>query len=167
MTAPSGRVAVIGAGATPLVGELSTAGFDVVAVDISSAAIETLRSTIGDSSNVEYVVADVRELHLDDTVDAWHDRAVFHFLVEPADQQAYVAAARAAVSIGGHIVVATFAPDGPDSCSGLPVARHDVASLTACFVDGFELTESFEADHVTPWGSTQRFTHAVLRRTVR
>jgi nucleoside-diphosphate-sugar epimerase len=156
---------VIGAGVTPLVGELLSAGLDVVAVDISSAAIETLRSTVGDSSHVEYVVADVRALRLAETVDAWHDRAVFHFLVEPADQQAYVAAARTAVAVGGHVVIATFAPEGPEMCSGLPVARHDAASLAACFGAGFELTESFAADHSTPWGSTQRFTHAVLRRT--
>ncbi len=150
---------------TPLAGELLSAGFDVVAVDISSAAIETLRSTVGESTHVEYVVADVRELRLADTVDAWHDRAVFHFLVEPADQEAYVASVRSALGVGGHVVMATFAPDGPESCSGLPVARHDAASLVQRFGAGFELTESFEAEHSTPGGSTQRFTHAVLRRT--
>lgn len=156
---------MIGAGESPLVDELSSAGYDVVAVDISAAAIEALRSRVGDSAHVEFVVADVRDLLLADAVDAWHDRAVFHFLVDAADQSAYVATARGALAVGGHVVIATFAPDGPESCSGLPVARHDAASLTECFGAGFELIESFEVDHATPWGSTQRFTHAVLRRT--
>lgn len=156
---------MIGAGQTPLVAELSSTGFEVVAVDIAAAALEALRSTVADTASVEYVVADVRNLRLTEPVDAWHDRAVFHFLVEPAHQQAYVGAASAAVVAGGHVVIATFAPDGPETCSGLPVARHDAQSLADRFGEGFMLVESFEAEHATPSGSTQRFTHAVLRRT--
>ncbi len=164
MTAPSGRIVVVGAGATPLVGDLAADGFDVVAVDISAAAVDELRSQVGDGVDVEYVVADVRSLRLALPVHTWHDRAVFHFLVDADDRRAYVDAALATTLPGGHVVIATFAPDGPDQCSGLPVARHDAVSLTAAFGGGFELIEAFELDHYTPWGSHQRFTHAVLRR---
>lgn len=171
MTAPSGRIAVIGAGTSPLVGLLAAEGYDVVAVDVSGAAIDALRAMVADgpssSVDVEYLVADVRTLRIDPLVDAWHDRAVFHFLVDEADRHAYVNAASASIRVGGHLVIATFAPDGPRQCSGLPVQRHDAASLGAAFGASFDVIESSEADHATPWGATQRFTHAVLRRVER
>ncbi len=154
---------MVGAGATPLVGELAADGFDVVALDVSAAAIDTLRRQFDGSERITYVVADVCAWHPTEQVDTWHDRAVFHFLVSDADQRVYVASARRAVRVGGHVVIATFAPDGPEQCSGLPVARHDATTLSAVF-DGFELIDAFETDHATPWDSTQRFTHAVLRR---
>ena len=163
MTAPPARIAVVGAGTTALVGELAAAGFEVVAVDVSSAAIAALRSQYEGVHTISYEVADVRRWRPVTQVDTWHDRAVFHFLVDSADQQAYAESVRCAVRIGGHLVIATFAPDGPEQCSGLPVARHDAATLSAAF-GGFELIDSFESDHATPWGSTQRFTHAILRR---
>ncbi|MDA3039709.1 MAG: methyltransferase domain-containing protein [Actinomycetota bacterium] len=176
MTAPilsstrTPRVLVVGVGASPLVAELLRFGHHVVAVDIASAALEALVGVLGKwaaalaDGQLELVVADVRSLRLDQSVDVWHDRAVFHFLIEPADRAAYAEAAAAAVTSGGHLVMATFAPDGPTSCSGLAVTRHDAGSLGATFAPHFELVESFEVDHVTPWGSTQRFTHALFRR---
>ncbi len=90
---------------------------------------------------------------------------MFHFLVDDVDRRAYAETASTSVRPGGHLVIATFAPDGPTSCSDLPVMRHDAASLAIDFEPGFELLDSFEADHVTPWATTQRFTHAVFRRT--
>lgn len=163
VTAPPDRIAVVGAGTTPLVGELAAVGFEVVALDVSSTAIAALRVQFEGVGSISYVVADVRTWHPPEQVATWHDRAVFHFLVDDDDQQAYAEAARRAVRIGGHLVIGTFAPDGPEQCSGLPVARHDAASLRTAF-GGFEMIDSFESDHETPWGSPQRFTHAVLRR---
>lgn len=166
VTAPTGRVVVVGAGASPLVRELARDGFDVTALDVSKTAIEVLRTDLaGVDNTIDWAVGDVCAWRPPNQFDTWHDRAVFHFLLDQAEQQAYVEAARSAVRAGGHIVIATFAPTGPDQCSGLPVARHDAASLRAAFGDGFELVEAFEADHITPWAATQRFTHAVLRRT--
>jgi SAM-dependent methyltransferase len=162
---PGDRVAVIGAGVSALAVELARTGDRrVVAVDISAAALDALRATLGpDAGAVEYVVADVRALRLAEPVDVWHDRATLHFLTDESDQAAYAARARAAVRAGGHLVSAQFAPGGPEQCSGLPVARHDAASL-ARLLTGFRLVESFETDHTTPWGATQRFLHTVLRR---
>ncbi len=169
------RVLTVGAGASPLAGALLQSGHDVIAVDIARAALDALEDSLDESlaslatDHLSLVVADVRSLRCDgqvvEPVDVWHDRAVFHFLVEATDQTAYADAAAATVSSGGHLVIATFAPSGPTSCSGLPVARHDAASLSAAFAPAFELVDSFEADHHTPWGASQRFTHAVLRRT--
>ena len=164
----------VGAGASPIVGALLADGHRVIAVDIAAAALDALAAQLPDGvaarrdGRLQLLVGDVRTLRLDTPVDVWHDRAVFHFMVGD-DQRLYADAAIAAVRPGGHLIIATFAPDGPTSCSGLPVTRHDAASLAAVFAGGsaggFELIDSFEADHVTPWSTTQRFTHAVLRRT--
>lgn len=165
------RALVVGVGASPLVGELLRSGHKVIAVDIAQAALDALDDALDDSTaalaveQLALVVADVRSLRIDEPVDVWHDRAVFHFLADAADRSAYAKAAGAAVVPGGHLVIAAFAPSGPMSCSELPVTRHDVASLRAAFAPCFELVDSFEADHLTPWESTQRFTHALLRRT--
>jgi hypothetical protein len=97
-------------------------------------------------------------------VDVWHDRAVFHFLTEAADQDAYLEAVRAAVPVGGHAVMATFAPEGPERCSGLPVQRYDAELLARRFGPDFQLVRSLTRAHVTPSGGTQPFTYAVLRR---
>jgi 2-polyprenyl-3-methyl-5-hydroxy-6-metoxy-1,4-benzoquinol methylase len=159
-------VAVVGAGGSPLVEILAQAGRKVVAVDIAEAALDVLRASVSSSAPgaVTYKVADVRELQFDAPIDAWHDRAVFHFLTTPDDQRAYVQAATAAVRSGGHCVIASFAPDGPTMCSGLPTAQHDADSFRALFTPAFTLVESFTHDHVTPWDSVQRFTYAVLQR---
>lgn len=158
----------MGAGASPLVGLLAVDGFDVVAVDVSKAAIDALRTVVADdfgmTVDVEYLVADVRTVRLEPHVDTWHDRAVFHFFVDEADSAAYVNAASSSIRTGGHLVIATFAPDGPQQCSGLAVRRLDAAGLGTAFGGGFDLIESFEAVHETPWGAEQRFTHAILRR---
>lgn len=168
---PPQRVLTVGAGASPLVGALLASGHQVLAVDIAQAALDTLAAQLDGQLDgqldrrLSLLAADVRSLRIDEPVDVWHDRAVFHFLVDPVDQASYVRAAADAVTIGGHLVIATFAPGGPTTCSGLPVQRHDASSLRAAFAPHFELLETFDADHVTPWQSSQRFTHAVLRRT--
>ncbi len=164
VTAPSGRVAIVGAGTTPLVAELASGGYAIVAVDISATALSALRTRIGTCARVEFLVADVRTVRLTPAVDTWHDRAVFHFLVDPADRQSYVTAASASVRSGGYVVIATFAPGGPDQCNGLPVIRHDAASLRKEFSEDFELIEASRVDHLTPWNATQPFTHVVFRR---
>ncbi|MDH5291466.1 MAG: hypothetical protein OEY41_15840 [Acidimicrobiia bacterium] len=126
--------------------------------------MERLSARIGPHPNLETRTGDGRTLSLSEPVQAWQNRAVFHFLIAPGDQQAYVTAAAATVRPGGHLVLAGFGPAGPAQCSGLPVARHDPDSLALAFAPAFELVASFEADHLTPWGSTQRFLHTLFRR---
>jgi threonine dehydrogenase-like Zn-dependent dehydrogenase len=160
-------VVVVGAGTSALIASLLARGYhSIIAVDISAAALEQLREQLGAaSSDVRFMQCDVRELDLGEMVDVWHDRATFHFLTTPVDQAAYVERAAQSVRAGGHLVLAGFAPTGPEQCSGLAVAHHRVDDLTSLFADHFELIESFERDHVTPWGGTHRFTHTLFRRT--
>ena len=96
--------------------------------------------------------------------DIWHDRAAFHFLVEEKDRTAYVERLHAGVKPGGHAIIATFAPDGPEKCSGLPVQRYDPESLSRTIGSAFDLVEHQGHRHVTPWGAAQSFQFSVLRR---
>lgn len=149
-----------------MVDALVLAGYaHLEAIDVSQAAVDRLNAhlrTVGLVASCR--CADVLTVQFDTPIDLWHDRAVFHFLTDPADQAAYAARAAAAVRPGGHLLVAAFAIGGPEQCSGLDVQQHDAASLTAVFGDSFELVEWFHHDHLTPWGSTQRFIHTVSRR---
>ena len=133
--------------------------------DISEAALGVARARLGDcGGQVTWLVADVRYLRLSQKVDVWHDRAVFHFLTEEADRQAYLNSVRGALRVGGHVVIATFGLGGPERCSGLPVERYDAGKLSEHFGSEFELVRSIGKQHVTPAGAIQEFTYAVLRR---
>jgi len=161
---PGGSVVDVGAGTSPLVDRLVEAGRDdVTLLDVSTEALDAVRRRLGDRAGaVRFAVADVRTWNPRRTFDVWHDRAVFHFLVDPADRQAYVDQASAAVAPGGMVVLATFAADGPTSCSGLPTARYDAAALTALFAPAFALEHAERQEHVTPWGTVQPFTWVVF-----
>ena len=163
---PSNRVAIIGAGASALVVDLVQHGYrSIDAVDLSRGALDQLGERLGHTDGVvRFVCADVLDLRFDDQVDVWHDRATFHFLIDPDDQAKYANRVTAAVRPGGHLIIATFAANGPEHCSGLPVARHSAAALSVRFAEGFEQIEAFGHDHVTPWGVVQPFTYAIFRR---
>lgn len=166
VSTPFDRVAVMGAGTSTLVRELVTLGYlHIEAVDHSQVALDQLRELLGDAASaVRFTCADVRSVTLETPVRVWHDRATFHFLTLPADQALYAERAALGVEPGGHLVMATFSETGPKSCSGLPVANHSANSLAAVFASGFELVESFERLHYTPWGAPQSFTHALFLR---
>jgi hypothetical protein len=109
------------------------------------------------SDGVDWIVADVTTWQPTRNYDIWHDRAAFHFLNAPKEQAAYVACVRRAVQIGGHVIIGTFAIDGPEKCSGLPVTRHTADSITALLGAGFTLTDHRRHKHATPWQSVQNF----------
>ena len=156
----------MGAGASALVLDLVRRGYESIdAVDLSAAALDQLMMLLADDAPaVRYVRADVRDIRFDGPVDVWHDRATFHFLTSRDDQAMYVQRVRDAMPAGGHVVLASFSEAGPEQCSGLPVVRHSVGALSALFGESFELLESFERNHTTPWGAAQAFTHSLLRR---
>jgi ubiquinone/menaquinone biosynthesis C-methylase UbiE len=159
----------VGGGTSGLAFELLRQGFSGLWVlDISAAALAAARNRLGaDAARVQWVEADITRAQLPAAqFDVWHDRAVFHFFTDPAQQAAYVEKASAAVKPGGHLVISTFDADGPEQCSGLPVARYDVASLQSRFVGRFELMRSEREEHRTPAGKLQRFRYFVLRRLV-
>jgi ubiquinone/menaquinone biosynthesis C-methylase UbiE len=160
------RIVDVGGGASLLVDRLLDSGYSrVVVADISLAALDVARSRLGDrGGQVTWVVADARYLQLPQQVDVWHDRAVFHFLTEGADQQAYLESVRRSLRVGGHVVMATFALEGPERCSGLPVERYSSAMLALRFGSDFQLLRAFTKEHLTPTGGSQQFTYVVLRR---
>lgn len=164
---PESGIIDIGGGASRLVDSLLARGFRRVTVlDISQAALDAAKTRLGErATEVEWVAADVTRWQPAHTFDIWHDRAAFHFLIDPADRSAYVARLRQAVRAGGHVVIGTFALDGPEKCSGLPVNRYDAASLAGELGEGFELVDSLRQDHATPWNSTQHFQFCIFRRT--
>lgn len=163
--APRGRVVDVGGGTSPLAGGLVDAGYSVAVVDISEAAIERSRQKLGRAAKqVQWIVGDVTALHDIGAFDVWHDRAVFHFLTAADDRDAYLRTARACLVPGGHLVLGTFALDGPEKCSGLPVAKYDGAKLAKAFAEGFVLQQLARETHVTPWGKDQAFQYAVLER---
>ncbi|WP_030485877.1 class I SAM-dependent methyltransferase [Nocardioides aequoreus] len=162
-----GSVVDIGAGASRLPDALLTDGRDDITVlDISHQAVAVTRERLGSAKGrVTYVVSDVLSWKPARTYDAWHDRAVLHFLTAPADQSAYVDLAARTLSPGGLLVLATFGPDGPTSCSGLPTARHSADDFAALFAPAFTLTHAETRIHHTPDGSEQQFTWVTARRT--
>jgi len=163
-----GRVIDVGAGASLLADRLlSRGGCDVTVLDVSAAALAVSRSRLGgEADRVRWVVADITRAGDLGVFDLWHDRAVFHFLSDAADRRAYADLARRSVRPGGHLLVATFAPDGPTRCSDLDVRRYDAAALAAELGDGFEPARDGRHVHTTPWGKPQSFTYALFRRTV-
>lgn len=165
---PDHRAAIIdvGGGASRLVDALLQDGYrDLAVLDLSANALDVAKKRIGTAaSTVDWIVADATTWPPAKTYDVWHDRAAFHFLTDPRDRAAYVERLRSAVAAGGHVIIATFAPDGPEKCSGLPVQRYDSASLSRELGPEFELVEARRELHQTPWHSMQAFQFSRFRR---
>lgn len=158
---PEAPIVDIGAGSSMMVDALLAHGFtNLTAMDISTAALARTRRRVG--AAVDLVVADIRNYVTDVPVALWHDRAVFHFLVEEPDRAKYCHNLHESLAEDGHAVIATFAPDGPQSCSGLPAERYSAEELAD--VLDLRLEKSEQRDHITPSGATQPFTIAVLAR---
>lgn len=166
--APSHQASIvdIGGGASRLVDALCARGYEKLTVlDLSTAALETARERLGaTTARVEWIAADATQWQPEQTFDLWHDRAAFHFLVEARDREAYLDRLHRGVKAGGHAIIATFALDGPEKCSGLPVRRYDPVSLSGMVGCAFELIAHQPHRHVTPWGAVQSFQFSVLRR---
>ena len=157
----------IGGGASTLVDDLVTEGYDDVSVlDLSATALDVARQRLGSKADrVHWIEGDITQARFSrHRYDIWHDRAVFHFLTAPADRQAYVEQVMRAVRPGGHVIVATFAEDGPEKCSGLPVMRYAPDALHAEFGDAFTLLEHEREKHHTPVGAIQKFIYCYCRK---
>jgi SAM-dependent methyltransferase len=165
---PHGQPAIdVGGGRATLVDDLLTRGFrDVSVLDLSANALAEARRRLGAlGERVHWIVGDAIQAELPVAHYAlWHDRAVFHFLVEPGEQARYVTTAARALRTGGHLVLGCFAPDGPERCSGLPVARHGADDLIKLFAPAFDPVARGRELHRTPAGKDQAFTYVVLRR---
>ena len=162
---PSTPILDVGAGESTLVDDLLAAGYtDLSLLDISGRALNHTRARLGSAAaKVTFLAGDLLTARLPkQKYGIWHDRAVFHFLTDPADRAAYVAQAISALRPGGHIILATFAPDGPTRCSGLPVQRHDADSILREFGLRFHIAATTTELHITPSGATQPFLYCDL-----
>jgi len=156
----------VGGGASVLVDDLVRAGYrDVTVLDIAENALDAARERLGDAgASVRWMAADARTATLPAAhFEVWHDRAVFHFLIDAVDRAAYVAQLERALRPGGFAIIATFAEDGPTSCSGLAVVRYSVEELRVAFGDAFELVASERESHETPSGARQSFIYCTFR----
>lgn len=160
------RVIDVGGGTSLLASKLVEAGCgDVTVLDISEAALQRGRQRAGVAGmKVRWLAGDVLSSPPLGRFDLWHDRAVFHFLTNVDDRRHYVQRVRESLKPGGHVVIAAFAPDGPEQCSNLPVRRYDEAALAAEFGPEFALIQSRREAHMTPWGKPQAFVYVVLQR---
>ncbi|MCL1600783.1 MAG: class I SAM-dependent methyltransferase [Actinomycetia bacterium] len=156
----------VGGGSSELVDHLLGQGYtNLTVLDLSSLATGYARRRLGDrAEGVTWLEEDVLEYRFDSTFALWHDRAVFHFLTDPADQQQYVARLTDAVAIGGHVVIATFGLDGPETCSGLPVQRYGREALSEALGGAFGPVDFQNETHVTPTGATQEFSYGHFQR---
>jgi SAM-dependent methyltransferase len=164
---PRSSVIDIGGGSSILAGMLVEEGFSPCAVlDISKAALDRAKNRLAPSirPRIDWRIADVLSEPNLPPYDVWHDRAVFHFLVEPGQRTAYVALAERTVAPQGFLVLGTFGLDGPDKCSGLPVQRYDAESLAKQFDKSFRIRKEAREVHKTPWGIPQSFLYIVMQR---
>lgn len=137
----------------------------ITVLDISETALNRAKARLRAShEQVTWIESDVTADWPVTPVDIWHDRAVFHFLTDGRDRARYVSQLRKAVKPGGMAILVTFAPDGPEKCSGLPVQRHDASTLRAELGDGFVLVDDLRDQHRTPSGGVQAFCYAAFRR---
>lgn len=152
------RVIDVGGGASLFVDSLLSRGFsDLTVLDISESAIRTSRERLGAHANVTWLVHNLLTWEPVRHYDLWHDRAVFHFL-KPNEIEVYGNLLQRTVAPGGSVIMATFAPDAPDSCSGLPVSHYDATQLSEVLGDEFTIVERRSEIHVTPSGVHQPFT---------
>ncbi len=165
---PDAGVVDIGGGASLLVDRLVERGFaDLTVLDVSSVALDLARRRLGADAPVTGVNQDVLRWVPPRRYGLWHDRAVFHFLTEARDRSRYLDTLRRALEPRGIVIVATFAADGPEYCSGLPVVRYDAEQLAAALGAGFEPLATEREVHVTPAGAVQAFTWMAARQVRR
>lgn len=158
----------VGGGASTFVDDLQDRGYsDITVLDLSSTALEASRARLGErGSRVHWLCANVLETCLPESAyEFWHDRAVFHFLTDRAARIKYIETVRRSLKTGGHIVVATFGPHGPETCSGLGVARFTPSGIHAAFGNDFAKVGEAEEIHQTPLGTEQEFVYCYCRLT--
>ena len=158
-----------GGGASMLAETLVNFGYtNVTVVDCSQAALDDARLRMGASaSRVNWICDDIRTFRSAKKCKLWHDRAVFHFMTSEDDRRRYLESLDACLDDDGMAIIGTFATNGPERCSGLPVQRYDAELISGVFAPSFELVSSSDARHLTPSGSTQEFAWFTFRRTNR
>ena len=151
----------VGSGASTLVDQLLLRGYrNLALLDVSTRALLLPRQRLGGkATDVAWHHGDVTRYSLPEQYSLWHDRAAFHFLVDPSDRRAYVTSLRQGLRPQGHLILATFAVGGPTRCSGLDVTQYDTQKITTELGQDFRLIETLEELHQTPAGVEQLFSY--------
>ncbi|HWP82407.1 MAG TPA: class I SAM-dependent methyltransferase [Bacteroidota bacterium] len=163
----SAAIIDIGGGDSALVDDLLKSGYsNITVLDISQPALDRTRARLGEKSeNISWLNADITQSELpSNSYDLWHDRAMFHFLIDATAREAYVRRCQIAVKPGGAVIIATFAADGPEQCSGLPTMRYSPEELQRHMGPSFRLIESIPEMHITPHGKPQSFVYCLFRK---
>ncbi|MDD2267098.1 class I SAM-dependent methyltransferase [Sulfuricurvum sp.] len=162
---PKDAIIDVGCGVSTLSDRLIDLGYrDISLLDISSSALEIVKKRLGASADIPvYHVGDVCTFASDKQFDVWHDRAVFHFLQKEEEQHAYMDTLYRSLSPDGHAIIGTFAVDGPDSCSALPVRQYNKERMENCIQGRFELIDLIDETHITPGGSEQKYCFFILK----
>lgn len=156
----------VGGGDSHLAEALLEKGYtDITVLDISAAAIENARARLGEKADlVQWITSDILQFVPARQYDCWHDRAVFHFVTHPESILHYTQLMKDAIRQGGALIVGTFAEDGPEKCSGLPVQRYSQAALAEVLRPAFEKIHCIDEKHQTPFNTMQSFTFCRFRR---
>jgi SAM-dependent methyltransferase len=166
--APARNASIIdvGGGTSRLAGMLLDQGYcDLSVLDVSDVALQLNQAHLGErAQRIHWLRADIAEWMPARQWDVWHDRALFHFLTDEARQEAYLHALTHATARGARAIVAGFALDGPERCSGLPVTRYSPESLAERLGRNFLMKHYTVERHVTPSGAIQRFLYALFER---
>jgi ubiquinone/menaquinone biosynthesis C-methylase UbiE len=164
---PGAKIIDVGGGASTLVDDLLDEGYsEITVLDISGAALRRSQDRLGKRApRVTWLELDITQAELNSNFfDVWHDRAVFHFLTRADDRHRYVQAVNRSVKTGGHVIVASFGPTGPERCSGLEVVRYSPETMHDEFGNDFELVDSTTQTHHTPFGTEQQFIYCYCRK---
>jgi len=158
----------IGAGASTLVDYLLADGYcNISLLDLAESSLQASRDRLeAEANRVHWLVADITAWQPPALYHLWHDRAVFHFLTKASDRAAYKAALLKGLEVGGSLIMATFAPNGPEKCSGLPIVQYSPESLQQELGDGFELQQHLFENHPTPAGNCQLFNWCLFKRII-
>jgi len=165
---PSDPIIEVGAGASTLVDCLLERGFHQLTVlDIATAAMQQTQARLGDQAKkVQWIEADVTHFQPPQQYQYWHDRAVFHFLTDEQDRKSYIQVLQSALRPEGYAMIATFAADGPEKCSGLNVMRYDSQRMSEALGNTLKLVEVHHESHVTPSGGEQKFIYFLFQNNV-
>ncbi len=164
---PDSSIIDVGGGFSTLVDDLLKKGIKRLTVlDISGQALAVAKTRLGHrASEINWVEADIVQAKLPEhAYDIWHDRAVFHFLVNAEDRQRYIRVMKASLKPKGQLVMGTFSLQGPPRCSGLEVVRYSSSTLQTELGEDFRLLETLEEEHRTPFNTTQKFTYCRFKR---
>ena len=136
---------------------------NITLVDISLNALKEVKERLNNES-LNFIETDVLNLKLEQTVDIWHDRAVFHFITDNESIEKYISLCDKYIVKGGKLIIGTFAEDGPIKCSGLEIKRYSIENLKELFKENFKFIEGFKKLHSTPFDTDQSFTFCVFKK---